>query len=706
MSTYPGNNSLSTAVKDRVVSTYDHTLALFKDGRTDEVVAGCNLILQMDPQFEPARKLLDQARKPGGRTLDFSAIGVPAGPADGLREAREAMAARDFQRVVSITTDILTNDLMNDEARVLSDEARDKMEAAPFVDQFVRKCEQHIASGNLSAARTDLEKARALDSSHPGIAKVAAVMAAKESSRPASDASSFVVENPTAAGTARGSAQATDFGFTFEEEKSQPSAFASFSFESPAQPASSPAAKPEAPTAFSFDSPLPASPAAPAYTGFEAPPAAAREFDFSTASIETSPDDQRKIEQYLTDGDRAFSGGDYQGAIDLWSRIFLIDVTNEAASDRIERAKVLRREAEQKLDSVIAAGIQAFEKRDFATARARFNEVLQVDRNNNSALDYLQRIEESGTSSPFVAPSESPFDNSVLEDDAFAERESDAITPPPPSARPAAKTTSKKASAGEKRRINPIVAGVVALVVLLGGYFAYSAFFGKPDFDPSATSATISRATSLGQKGQYDQAIALLQEVKPGDPQYDTALALIADLQAKKQKAATMVEGRPAAVYYEEKLVAARSAFDAHDYVGAKTAFEAAMRVKPLPPDLKASYDTAAQQVAKLTTAKTLFAERKFADVIVALQPMLAQDPQNKNIQRMITDAHFNLGTVALQEERLPEAIKEFDQVLAADAGDELARRSRDLAQRYEGQQKDLLYRIYVKYLPLRQPPA
>jgi hypothetical protein len=31
-----------------------------------------------------------------------------------------------------------------------------------------------------------------------------------------------------------------------------------------------------------------------------------------------------------------------------------------------------------------------------------------------------------------------------------------------------------------------------------------------------------------------------------------------------------------------------------------------------------------------------------------------------------------------------------------------LAKRSRDLADRYDGQPKDLLYKIYVKYLPLR----
>jgi len=43
--------------------------------------------------------------------------------------------------------------------------------------------------------------------------------------------------------------------------------------------------------------------------------------------------------------------------------------------------------------------------------------------------------------------------------------------------------------------------------------------------------------------------------------------------------------------------------------------------------------------------------------------------------------------------------------VLKLDPNDALAKRSRELAVRYNAprQQRDLLYHIYVKYLPLRQ---
>jgi lipoprotein NlpI len=69
----------------------------------------------------------------------------------------------------------------------------------------------------------------------------------------------------------------------------------------------------------------------------------------------------------------------------------------------------------------------------------------------------------------------------------------------------------------------------------------------------------------------------------------------------------------------------------------------------------------------------------------------------------MIVNAHFNLGATALQEEKLDDAIREFDEVLKSEPNDELARRSRELAVRYKDETKDLLYHIYVKYLPLRQ---
>src|SRR6266496_836399 len=182
MSTYPGNVSLSNAVKERVVSTFQQAIALYKQGRAEEVAQGCALILRMDPQFEPAKKLLEKARNPAA-PVDVDALARQL-TADPMGEARAAMAARNFQKVIDLTTEVLTNDLLNDEARVLNEQAREKLEASPFVDQFVKKAEQAIASGDVFSARADLDKIRSLDADDTAVARLESKIAGLKPSAP------------------------------------------------------------------------------------------------------------------------------------------------------------------------------------------------------------------------------------------------------------------------------------------------------------------------------------------------------------------------------------------------------------------------------------------------------------------------------------------------------------------------------------------
>ena len=764
MSTYLGNASLSPAVKDRVLSTFQQALTLYKQGRLDEVEQGCGLILRMDPMFDPARKLMEKVRNPAA-PIDVDSL-LPSSPAgDPLGEARQALAARDFPRVLEITTEVLTNDLTNDDARVLNEQAREKMEAGPFIDQFIRKAEMFANGGNTAAARAELEKARGLDHDHPGIKKALQALTPAEPAAFSFDSSpspSFVVDTPQPP-PGRSTSQAADFGFTFEEEKpaapppalggfsfdSAPSAPSPFSTETGTMPAvtppagfsfDQPAAAPSAPSpsggGFSFNAPAsPAAPpppapaggfsfdsATPGPSGFSfdgaapaAPPSAPGAFDFSTAPSDTSPDDQKKIQQYLSDGDRAFQSGDFQQAIDLWSRIFLIDVTNEEASQRIEQAKARRRDFEQKAESMLAAAVQAFDRNDLDGARTRFQDVLRVDPNNPTAQDYIARLNETpteggavGRETPFIPPSRSDTPPDLFDD---AQDGSYNSSMPPDPAAVTAPAKAKKIAAekpvpaprAEGRKSMGVIATIVGVVVVVAiGWFVWSKLMSKPRFDPAATRQIFSEATSLAEKGRYDQAIAMLQDVKPEDPQHDKALELIDDLQHKKSQASEMVDGRPAAKVYQEGLANGRTAFEAHDYDAAKKAFDSASRVKPLPPDMKALYDTASQQVAKLDSAKALFKEQKYQDAVTNLEGLGQNDPQNASVRRMITDAHFNLGAQALQSEHLQDAIREFDVVLKTDPNDELARRSKALAERYNDQTRDLLYKMYVKYLPLR----
>ena len=107
-----------------------------------------------------------------------------------------------------------------------------------------------------------------------------------------------------------------------------------------------------------------------------------------------APRIRRRSGSISTDGDRAFEAGDYQQAIDLWSRIFLIDVTNEQASERIER-----REGEAARDR--AEGRVAPRRRAIARTTARIAtprapsspRCCALDPNNITAQDYLDRAD-------------------------------------------------------------------------------------------------------------------------------------------------------------------------------------------------------------------------------------------------------------------------------------------------------------------------
>src|SRR5205085_12179611 len=185
--------------------------------------------------------------------------------------------------------------------------------------------------------------------------------------------------------------------------------------------------------------------------------------------------------------------------------------------------------------------------------------------------------------------------------------------------------------------------------------------------------------------GPAAHATSTPRDGTPEDRQSGRARQRLAARQPRRTQASERGGGRPAAQVYQEARASGQPAMSNHDYEAAKNAFDAAQRIKPLPPEMQSLYDQAMQQSAKLEGARALFKERKYQDAIAALAPLEQTDPQNASIKRMITDAHFNLGAQALQNERLPDAMRDFDEVLKANPNDEQARRSRTLAERYNG---------------------
>jgi tetratricopeptide (TPR) repeat protein len=733
---YPGTSTLPPEVQQRVISTFKHSLDLAQQGNNDEANMGVDFILNLDPQFEPAQQLADKLRNPFS-SVQLEDLVAQFSHGDPLGDAREALSRRDFSRALEITSEVLRNDMMNVDAQQIAEEAQSKMEAGPFIQQFVKTAEAKLASGNRTGAAQDLEKAKQLDPTNPMVRDLerrfddrsAGSTAPPAFSNPfgsgfgdAPSGDAFSTPPPASSdfafGGAGGEAPTQTFSFGEPAAPATDSGFgfggSSPSFVVDSQPGASGA--PAADFGFTFEEEKAADPGPfvqpKTITDSPFERGEANTFDFATASVETTPEDREKVGRYLSEGDAAYESGDYQRAIDTWSKIFLIDVTNDDASERIERARSKRQEADRRIEELMVAGTLAFEKRDYATAKTKFEQVVSLDPNHFNAREYLERLESDGSLAPTMAtpmPRVSPSADTAIDsmqDDFGDELASPDVLAPPEPKVAAKKSTAPSTTTKPAKKAAPILPlALVAVLLLLGGagYFVYSRFFSSAGAaDPALTRQTFTKADRLAKNGHYDEAIALLASIPPADPEHDRALEMIDDLKVKKAQGSGLINGRPAAEVFAGLVQKGRESFAAHDYLTAKQAFEQASAIQQLPPDAKQLSDAASQQVAKLDTAMVLLKEGKYPEGITNLEGLLQQDPQNATIRQLLVKAHFNLAASALQVEDTDSALGELDQALALDPNDVEARRTRELAGRYSGQSKDLMYKIYVKYLPPR----
>ncbi|MBW3566176.1 MAG: tetratricopeptide repeat protein [Acidobacteria bacterium] len=704
---YPGNPSLPQEVKQRVLATFDQSLRLYEEAQLDDVVSGCDLLLEMDDQFEPARRLRAKAKDPtsavdisdlaqyrDARLAESRAAAVPDfGAADSsprLLEAVEAMNRGDLDTTIEICNEILASEPGNEEAAALGQKAYERQEAAPFVRQFMADAGQALDRGDRAAAETALGKAKSLDPLHPEIAamedRLSGSPPESAGAPPTGESASFDFGSPSA----------SPFGGAFGGDSGS-SAFETFSNDSPdpspAEPGS-PDEKTESPVAdlgFTLENEPEA---------VEPEVGEARTFDFSGAGVDVSGDDQTKIAAYLSEGDAAFEAGNWTQAIDIWSRIFLIDVTNDEASSRIEKARERKKEEEARTDEILNAGIAAFDRGDYVTARQSFEEVLAEEPDSFKAQEYLDKLDaHAATSGAAAIPPPPAASGDMYEGPDLSDEDSlePSAGPRRPGVPPVAPAKPEKSSKGLL-----IVAALVA-VVAVGGWFAWSMISGgeatESEVSSTITQGKLNRAEMLAGQGSFDDAIELLSSIQPGDPFRDQAIEKIAEYRAQ---AASMIDGRPAAEVREELLVEAREAFAAEDFIGAKRAFEEAAQIAPLDASDSATYQQVSAEVSGLEQALLLFNQGNYRETLRAVSAFLAREPDNPNAQRLAASANYNLGVNALKDENTSGAIEYFTEAVRLDPDDIEAQRALELARRYDGASKDLLYRIFVKYLTAR----
>ena len=727
---YPGNPSLPREVRDKILFTFKHTLSLFQEGKTDDCLIGCDFILKMDPRFSPARRLLEKAKNPAADVdlIELEAV-VAGAPARGGRptaadaekmlvRAVESYNARDFDACINAAEQVLTALPGNVHATELIEKSRQRKGAAEEFEGARTRALALLEARRFPEAARELERMRSLDPEHPAVSLLGRRLA--EGGTRSAPAAAPASEPQLGGMMDLGDPGAGGGGFGPADEPH-------ISFDLGGTPAPAPAAgggldslsldslSLDAPTAVARPRDMPAtrkgplerpvgSPGSPGDLWTDSPEATPAP---PPPSKRAAPDEdagrsEREVASLLRQGDEAAARGDHEGAIEIWSRIFLIDINSVEAVTRIEKTRQVMAEGDQRLGHILKKGQTAFEAGDLAGARAAYLEALSIDGSNAAAREGLDRIEKELAEVPAeMHEATAP----AAEETALPELEEAA-----PAAAP-----QKRAGAV---RIPPRVALIGGVFVVLVGVGAWLVLRQpKPASAPVVETGpggrpggSLEKATAYFQEGKIPETLAELKRIRPSDPDYAKARQLLETLSKTPEAPAPGAAPSGAAAAAPAEGTAdplpirtrAERALGEKRYIDALKDFSSVASSFQADPTFAAGMSAASEHVAELTPAVKLYNEGEYETAIPVLWRIYQADKGNQDARSYLLRCYANQGITQLQNGLYPKAKQSFDEALALDPEDAELQRHRKFAERYQKGDLDLLGRIYVRHLSHR----
>ena len=662
---YAGNAKLSQEIQNRILNTFQQTIALVEEGNVQEALLGCDFILRLDPLFEPARKLqgrlqengtdvtvedlaafaaspLDTDLPPLGEEAeegkdstvpeveiqDFTlpdldeAISTP--PVENLASTFAALfAQREFGQILDLAARNQEALEADPDLQDMAQSAQARLEAEPYVRSFLESSRQAHQEGNLDQAQSLLGKARELDSTHPDILALETELIPTEVAPPD-------VEVTEPAPGPSGGTSVDGLG----EASTEPE---------PALVDSEPA-----------------------------------------ASLDT--DSEKRIDDLLKEGQVAFEKGEYQPAIDAWSRIFLIDIDHAEASRRIELARKLKAEVERQIEEAFHEGISHFEAGETDAAREAFNKVLEMQSGHIGAIEYLEKMDggEAAASTevgvtPIPSIDDLPAAHGVGAEDGLAVDEPVDLAPmPEPEMAPTRRreAPARPAKATRSKRSFLAIGAVVLLAVLAIGWYLYSRreqVFPNSESEQVASTVEradpLTRATQLHEAGNAALAIAQLRRLAPDHPQYAQAQTLIAQWEDRAVEATKEEDAAPTEdelLLQSEMIAEARDALRNRENLVASDLLDSAEAIAPLEQDVLALRDEIAAQLEVIEEPLKLFQQGDWEYALPNLWRLHDEQPGNKDIVQLMVACYFNLGLRDLQRGDPVTASEKLEEALAS----------------------------------------
>ncbi len=646
---------------------------------------------------------------------------APASATSGLLTVlQDLLARRNFQQILQIAASQKATLERDPRLQAVVKTAQEHLESEPFVQKFLTGASQALAAGKAREAEGLLEKALALDAGHPQIASLAVKIAAAAAAAPPAappapapgmlsfdDEPSFVAApaarkpaSPPAAGPLDADLAALQQVSLTLSDKDEFGGLGELDD----------LAEPAAAASFAADDVVDVADDAMVIERDDDDPGVSA---FATFGDREEEEGAERVAKLLTEGQENFERGEFQAAINVWSRIFLIDLDNEDASRRIELARSRKAEAERQLEELIHEGVKHIEASSLDAAKATFQKVLQMDPGHSLAKEYLAQLEAGEV--PILAGSaglgltQEDLPEGVMDPEAMlAAKQREAASMEAAVRRDRIVVTKKT----DWRLIG--LGAVVLLAAIAGGYFLvrnWRSLFPNAASPPASAAGVpamdpIERATKVQQSGNTANAIILLEKIQPEDARYQDAQTLLAKWRALVQTTPPSATdtGPPAEQVQRRNLLlaAARQAHGKGQNLQARKLFDRAHRILPLESGDFALRRECDERLRPLQEEINLFAQGDYLKAIPTLWQKREAAPKDPDIARLLIDSYYNLALRDLQRGDVSAAAEKLTEVVEVDPEAEDLVRLQLFAKTYMQRPQDLLYRIMVKYLPAR----
>ncbi len=703
--TYPGDPNLDQTVQQRILTAFREAVRLYREGHAEESRTILRSIFDVDASFAPAQRL-EQAIAAGAPVDLGQLIGEVAARGDvdveaTVAKARQALAERDLPGALTLVQAVLRDLPGHPQARQLAAEIQGRMRAGGEIQTHIERVRQALDAGLAEEAKGFLKLARNLDPTHPELAvlerrlQLAAQPLATEAE--------------------------PDFEFEVFEHIPGPEGAAAEpqppSGPEPREPAAVAASAPRAPASAGVPASLfelPAGPAAPPpppqapapHVGgmrFDEPVADAP-IDFNSAPGQAESSSVR-VDELLQQGQREFDKGDFQAAVDTWSRIYLIDVSNAEADRRIELARSRKGEIERQAEQRYYEAREAFEQKRLNDARMLCQQVLKLVPQHLEAHDLLQRLETPAAPPP-PAPSLAAEEDLFRDEFVAATISSTSSASPAPRPAPAPELRSvpeapeyaREPEARPARARLPlgwigIGVGVLALLVVAVLVLKGKVFSGAK----AAAEEALAQSEQLARQGRLQEAVQLLQSLPVG-----------AEGELANRVNQHVLE-------YQRRLKAAAAPKPVADAKAARDALDAGRRVKAIvlirsglskiPGDaelLKLQMEITAYAPVIPALADAV-ANRNWEAMRTLADRVRVSHPDDAEALRLWSVATFNLAVLQLRKYQVAEG-NELLLDLTKRVTDPDAERLQQLAKSYLSRPTDPRYQIFVSNVDLRQP--